>query len=158
MRREPIRCLKIPSALIPGHVRDSRGAVAAQLHSEVLLRRQECTRDDDWSLHLLRISVRGEASPLTLLAERSGEDAIRSAHSSVHVHSLQIYQSCAAVRLGKLCSACVGLTSAALARECCSCKLSCLGSSIENLSCASMGMAGSMQCRGDAAAADPGPH
>lgn len=61
-----------------GHVRDSRGAVVAELRSEVLLRRQECTRDDDWSLHLLRIRLPGaKPQSLTALAERTGEDAIR---------------------------------------------------------------------------------
>lgn len=63
-------------------MRDSRGAVVAEFTSEVILQRQECTRDDDWSLHLLRIRVPdggdgAGGTRLNVLTERTGEDAIR---------------------------------------------------------------------------------
>lgn len=52
--------------------------MVAELRSEVLLRRQECTRNDDWSLHLLRLRLPGASPPsLAVVAEQSGEDAIR---------------------------------------------------------------------------------
>lgn len=61
-----------------GHLRDSRGAVVAEFASEAVLQRQECTRDDDWSLHLLRIRLPGKCGArLNVLTECTGEDAIR---------------------------------------------------------------------------------
>ena len=81
-----------------GHVRDQRGALVASFTSEVLLQRRECTRDEDYSLHLLRIRLPGrggsggisggkseaKACSLQVLAERTGEDAIRCAPGSTH--------------------------------------------------------------------------
>lgn len=56
--------------------------MVAEFTSEVILQRQECTRDDDWSLHLLRIRVPdggdgAGGTRLNVLTERTGEDAIR---------------------------------------------------------------------------------
>ena len=58
-------------------MKDSAGTPLLHFRTEVLLQRQECTRDDDWSLHLMHIHVLKGGVRLKLLVERTGEDALR---------------------------------------------------------------------------------
>ena len=70
--------ISLASPSLPaGHVKDSNGKPLLHFCTEILLQRQECTRDDDWSLHLMHVQVLEGDVRFKLLVERTGEDALR---------------------------------------------------------------------------------
>eukprot|EP00208_Stichococcus_sp_RCC1054_P006117 CAMPEP_0206136306 /NCGR_PEP_ID=MMETSP1473-20131121/1544_1 /ASSEMBLY_ACC=CAM_ASM_001109 /TAXON_ID=1461547 /ORGANISM="Stichococcus sp, Strain RCC1054" /LENGTH=267 /DNA_ID=CAMNT_0053528737 /DNA_START=82 /DNA_END=882 /DNA_ORIENTATION=+ len=80
-----VAVLGSPTMRVEGHVRDKDGNLLLTFTTQLVVRRQECTRDDDWSLHLLSAMQPSCTGRLQFLVELTGEHAVRlRAPPSVH--------------------------------------------------------------------------
>lgn len=70
-----------------GHIRGSNGQVSFSFVTQVLLHQQECTRDNDWSLHVLSATLPGTSGTVQLLVEVTGEHAVRWLDTALHCPS-----------------------------------------------------------------------
>lgn len=72
-----VALLGSPTKSLIGHIRGTSGEVTLSFVTHVLLHNQECTRDNDWSLHILRATLPRTSCTLQLLVEVTGEHAVR---------------------------------------------------------------------------------